>query len=63
MKDLDNLIAYYRRRSDMYLTQSVKAKKDTDKAYNDGIAEAFEMAAKALEKVNQNINEKLKALL
>ena len=62
MKELDKLIEYYNKRAEMYSTHSMKKKEDTDKAFNDGIAEGFRMAVKELEKANKLINEKLKAL-
>ena len=46
----------------MYITQSLKHKKDTDKAFSDGIAEGFKMAVKELEKANKKIDSKLKEL-
>jgi len=63
MKDIDNLIEYYERRSEMYRLQVTKKERDIDRAYNNGIAEGFMMAKKELEKVNKLINEKLKALM
>jgi len=63
MKDLDNLIEYYERRSEMYRLQVIKKERDIDAAYSNGIAEGFMMAKKELEKVNKLINEKLKALM
>jgi len=63
MKDLDNLIEYYSKRSEMYRLQVTKSNRDIDAAYNNGIAEGFMMAKKELEKVNKLINEKLKALM
>ena len=62
MKELDNLIAYYNKRAEMYITQSLKHKKDTDKAFSDGIAEGFKMAVRELEKANKKIDSKLKEL-
>jgi len=62
MKDLDNLIEYYTRRSEMYRAHVAKQERDTDRAYNNGIAEGFMMAKKELEKTNKLIDEKLKAL-
>ena len=63
MKDLEKLIAYYRKRVEMYKVNAEKQTGEGEKAYRLGIAEGYENAADELEKVNRDITKKITDLI